>query len=88
MLKIDEKNKKALVFYNEEELGYYNINREYTDFLFYSILYGDIDEVMSHVKIHFRWKIQNFVAKLGFTILANLSGGNMIIHGTMNTKER
>ena len=69
LLKIDEKNKKALVFYNEEELGYYNIDREYTDFLFYSILYGDIDEVMSQVRIHFRWKIQNFVAKLGFTIL-------------------
>ncbi|HJT83297.1 MAG TPA: hypothetical protein VJ697_02345 [Nitrososphaeraceae archaeon] len=57
MIKIDEKNKQALVFYNEEELGYYTIKREYNDFLLYSIQFQDIDDVMSHVRIRFRSKI-------------------------------
>jgi hypothetical protein len=69
IIKIDEKNKKALVFYNEEELGYYSIKREYNDFLFYAIQYRDTNEVMSHVRIHFKSEIENIVAKLGFRIL-------------------
>jgi hypothetical protein len=69
IIKIDEKNKQALVFYNEEELGYYSITKKYNDFLLYSFGYQDIDAVMSHVRIHFRSEIRNIVAKVGFRIL-------------------
>lgn len=69
IIKIDEKINQALVFYNEEELGYYPIKKEYNDFLLYSLGYQDIEAVMSHIRLPFRSEIRNIVGKLGFRIL-------------------
>ncbi|MGD1838244.1 MAG: hypothetical protein ACPKPY_09350, partial [Nitrososphaeraceae archaeon] len=60
VLKLDEVNKKIILKYNDEEIGYYKIRKEYNDYLVYSniVPYQDLNY------LQYRYELPDFSSEL------------------------
>lgn len=74
VLKIDEETKKLKIEYNDKEVGYYKIRKEYQDFLIFSNpLYDQSDLFTTPYQItDFSRELRSFIEDLGFSILESI----------------
>ena len=74
VLKIDDKTKKLKIEYNDKEIGFYKIRKEYQDFLIFSNpLYDQADLFTTPYQIiDFSRELRSFIVDLGFSILESI----------------